>query len=86
MGLARELSMGPRKPRSRVGNEGDFAALRRMTKAENPNLDTFRAILDRVGAQKTRFRFAEGAAYISACTRYSQLTGEPYGVQQGILD
>lgn len=83
MGLARDLSMGPRKPRSRVGSTGDYATLRRLTKAANPDLATFRAVLDRVSANPNRFRFAEGAAYIAACTRYTELTGEPYGIQQG---
>lgn len=83
MGLARELSMGPRKPRSRTGMTGDYATLRQLTKQSDPDLDEFRAVLDRVSANPHRFRFAEGAAYIAACTRYSQLTGQPYGIQQG---
>lgn len=57
--------------------------VRRLTKAADPDLAVFRATLDRVGANPHRFRFAEGAVYISACTRYTELTGEPYGIQQG---
>lgn len=83
MGLARELSMGPPRKRSRVGNTGDYATLRRLTKAANPDLVKFREVLDRVSGNPHRFRPAEGAAYIAACARYTELTGQPYGIQQG---
>lgn len=83
MGLARELSMGPRKPRSQTGMSGDYAVLRRLTHNEDPDLELFRETLDRVGSNPNRFRFTEGAVYIAACTRYTALTGEPYGIQQG---
>lgn len=75
--------MGPRRPRSRVGKDGDYALLRRLTRASDPDLTLFKEVLDRVGGNPHRFRFAEGAVYIAACTRYSELTGIPYGIQQG---
>lgn len=84
MGRARELSMGPRKPRSRVGNEGDFARLRRLTAAENPDVEQFKEVLDRVSAQTTRFRQAEGMVFNRACARYTELTGEQYGSPTGM--
>lgn len=84
MGLARELTMGPRRHRKpRVGTQGDYATLRRLTAAETPDLDAFRQALDRVGAQPGRFRLAEGDVYTAACTRYSELTGTQYGIQRG---
>lgn len=75
--------MGPRRPRSRVGKTGDYALLRRYTNDPNPDLDQFKTTLDRVGANPHRYRFVEGAVYIAACTRYTELTGTPYGIQQG---
>lgn len=83
MGRARELTMGPRRKRTRIGNEGDYAVLRRLTAAQQPDLVKFREVLDRVAASTARKRYAEGLAWTAACTRYSQLTGEPYGPQQG---
>lgn len=83
MGLARELSMGPRKRRPRIGNSGDFAVLRNLTEDPSPDLERFRQVLDRVRAQPTRFRYAEGAVFTAACARYSALTGESYGIQPG---
>lgn len=84
MGLARELSMGPRRPRSRVGFTGDFAVLRRLTAASTPDVGDLRATILRVGATPTRFRFAEGVAYNAACKRYRELTGEKIGPETGI--
>lgn len=80
MGLARELSMGPRRKRTPApGTTGDYAKLRRLTAAENPDLAVFKEVLDRVAAQPGRFRPVEGYVYNDACRRYSELTGEPYG-------
>jgi hypothetical protein len=83
MGLARELSMGPRRKRTRIGNEGDYATLRQLTAAKQPDLVKFREVLDRVAASPARKRYAEGLVWTAACTRYSALTGEQYGPQQG---
>lgn len=80
MGLARELSMGPpRKRRPAPGTTGDFATLRRLTAAPDPDLAQFKEVLDRVAAQASRFRWQEGYVYNDACRRYSELTGKPYG-------
>jgi len=83
MGLARDLTMGPKRRRQRPDSTGDFALIRRLTAEAEPDLDQFRAALDRVGAQRSRFRFAEGDIYTAGCTKYSELTGRPYGIQQG---
>jgi len=68
MGLARDLSMGP--------------ARKRLTAADGPDLETFRAVLDRVG-NGGRMRYAEGLIYTAACARYSALSGEQYGPTVG---
>lgn len=83
MGLARDLSMGPRRARSRIGNEGDYARLRRLTAADAPDLEEFRTVLDRVAALPARKRYAEAMVWTQACTRYSTLSGTRYGPQQG---
>jgi hypothetical protein len=85
MGRARELTMGTRRPRRNNGIAAnpDYAALTRMTKAAAPDLDTFRTVLDRVGASPARMRFKEGVIYLEACARYRELTGEDYGPRLG---
>jgi hypothetical protein len=84
MGLARELTMGTRRPRQNgIAANPDYAALRRLTRAQAPDLETFRTILDRVGSSPARMRFKEGAIYIEACQRYRALTGEEYGPALG---
>lgn len=84
MGLARELTMGTRrKTRTRVGFTGDFAILRKLTAEADPDIEVFRAAIGRVAASGTRFRFAEGAAYNAACTRFRELTGEKIGPETG---
>ncbi|MFG3287276.1 hypothetical protein ACGF3G_00430 [Streptomyces sp. NPDC048179] len=84
MGRARELTMGTRRPsRNGIAANPDYAALRRMTAADAPDLDTFRTVLDRVGGSPARMRFKEGAIYIEACKRYRELTGEDYGPRLG---
>ena len=84
MSRARDLTLGPRRGRSaQPGSGPDWTLLRRLTAAERPDLDTFRAVLDRLGAQAARPRFAEGAAYIAGCARYTALTGEQYGPVPG---
>lgn len=79
MGRARELSMGPKRPRTGSTTDPDFATLKRLTQAQRPDLDTFRAVLDRVGARAERPLFGQGVIYIEACQRYTALTGEQYG-------
>ena len=82
MGLARDLTMGNRKRTPRPGQSPDYAALKRLTTAATPDLGTFRALLDRVGAGG-RMRYAEGLVYTAACQRYRELTGEDYGPRVG---
>lgn len=75
--------MGPKRRRApRPGSSPDFVALRRLTTVDDPDLVTFRAVLDRVSTG-ARFRLAEGPIYTAACARYSELTGEAYGIKQG---
>ncbi|NUR01355.1 MAG: hypothetical protein HOY79_33965 [Streptomyces sp.] len=84
MGLARELTMGKGRPRRNgIAANPDYAALRHLTRADNPDTDLMRTILDRVGANPARMRFKEGAIYIEACQRYRGLTGEDYGPRLG---
>lgn len=83
MGLARELTMGPRKKRTRIASGGDWAVLRRMTAMDNPNTETFRTVLDRVAALPDRRRYAEAMVFIHACARYRELSGEDYGPELG---
>lgn len=83
MGLARDLTMGPKKKRTRVGFTGDFATLRRMTAAADPDITAMKETILRVGASPTRLRPAEGAAYSAACRRYREITGEPIGPEGG---
>ncbi|MCX5066643.1 hypothetical protein OOJ91_12215 [Micromonospora lupini] len=83
MGLARELTMGTRRTRARVGFTGDFTTLRRLTAATAPDVAEFRATIERVAATPTRLRFAEGAAYNAACKRFRELTGEKIGPETG---
>lgn len=78
MGLARDLTMGPKRRTARPGSTPDYAALKRLTTAPAPDLAAFRALLDRVGSGG-RMRYAEGLIYTAACARYSELTGEQYG-------
>lgn len=85
MGLARELSMGPRRPRRNgIAANPDYAALQRLTNAAAPDTGLMRTILDRVGSSPARMRFKEGVIYIEACRRYRDLTGEEYGPTLGI--
>jgi hypothetical protein len=86
MGLARDLTMGPRRPRkARVGHTADYAALRRLTASPAPDLAVFRAVMGRVGRQPGRLRFAELAVYTAASERFHELTGEWIGPSLGTL-
>lgn len=78
MGRARELTMGTRR-RSTIAANPDYAALRRLTQAPEPDVTLMRTILDRVGSNPARMRFKEGVIYAEACRRYRELTGEDYG-------
>jgi hypothetical protein len=61
---------------------GDYTLLRKLTRDPDPDLTQFREALDRVAASPHRLRYAEGAVYSAACTRYSTLTGTSYGPRQ----
>lgn len=78
MGLARELTMGPRQPRKRSSTDPDIAALRRLSRVAKPDVDTFRETLERVTASARRQRFADGAIVAVALERYAVLTGSPF--------
>lgn len=75
MGRARELTMGPKRPRRSVPG---LAALRRFTDADAPDVAAFRARLDEVGTGPG-LRPGEALVYARACARYRELTGEAYG-------
>lgn len=72
MGRARDLTMGPRRPRARIGQTGDYAVVRALSKVPNPTdeqVDTLRAALGRIGQSPTRLRFAELAVFTAGCER-----------------
>lgn len=73
----------PRRRAPRPGTTPDYAALKRLTACADPDLTAFRAILERVGAQRERMRYAEGVIYAKACERYSELSGEQFGPRIG---
>jgi hypothetical protein len=75
--------MGSRRRSTAGANSGDYAALRRLTAAQAPDLTVFRAVLERVGGTRARMRFAEGVVYAQACQRYRELSGEDYGPRIG---
>lgn len=82
MGLARDLTMGPRRPRTRLATTGPYATARRLTaKAEwTPDDRTaMAAAIAEIMATRTRLRFAEGAVLNAACLRYREVTGERIG-------
>jgi hypothetical protein len=81
MGLARDLTMGTGGRRGRPKTSPDVAALRRMTKAAQPDLGAFRDTLDRVATRPGRLTYAEGMAYQAAAVRYTELSGKQYGPQ-----
>jgi len=75
--------MGTRRPNPHRGNTGDYAELRRLTRAASPDLTVFRAVLERVGGTRERMRFAEGVVYAEACQSYRELSGEDFGPRIG---
>lgn len=73
MGLARDLTTGPKRKRA-TAKTADYAALKYLITAPRPDLSTFRAILTRVTA--ARMSYAETMIYTAARDRYRDLTGE----------
>lgn len=76
MGRARDLTMGPRRPRTRLGQTGDYAVVRALSKVPHPTeeqVDALRAALGRIGASPHRLRFAELAVYTAGCDRLREL-------------
>lgn len=88
MGLARELSMGPRRKRERTIAAGPvwdrLRAARDAHKRGRP-VDTSQLFDDirTISAQPGRMRFAEGAIYNEACRVYADLTGTVVGPVTG---
>lgn len=70
--------MGRPRRNSRDIPNPDFAALRHLATAPSPNMATFRAILDRVGANPNPVCAHDARAYTDACHRYTELTGNIY--------
>lgn len=83
MGLARDLSMGPRRRRPAIATTGDYAIVRRALAAPEPDAAALRAALDRIAASPHRLRPAEGRVYLDGCARYREITGEEYGPRRG---
>lgn len=85
MGLARELTEGPKRPRKHSGTDPDIAALRRLSRAAKPDVDTFRETLERVTASARRQRFADGAILAVALERYAAITGTAFTPSTGVV-
>lgn len=88
MGLARELSMGPKRTRERTIAAGPvWDRLRNAREAHKWGrpVDDEQLLEDirTVSAQRTRMRFAEGAIYNDACKVYADLTGKVVGPTTG---
>lgn len=84
MGLARDLSMGPKRKKAPApGTTGDYGRLRRLLATEDPNPATLKALILAVAARPERMRPAEGRIYNEACRVYRALTGEQIGPETG---
>lgn len=84
MGLARDLTMGPPRPRkARIGTTGPYAVVRRLVTAAKPDPAKLKAALDAIAASPNRLRYAEGEVYLAGCERYRALTGDDYGPRRG---
>jgi hypothetical protein len=83
MGLARDLSMGPRRRRPRIATTGDYAIVRRALADPEPDPAALRDALERIAASPHRLRPAEGRVYLDGCARYRDVTGEDYGPRRG---
>jgi hypothetical protein len=84
MGLARDLTMGSKRPRrSTIASGPAWTRLRALTSAPNPDPEVLADAIRAVAAQPGRMRFAEGAQYNDACARYRDLTGEDIGPATG---
>jgi hypothetical protein len=86
MGLARDLTMGPKRKRSpQPGTSPIYTRLRRLINTPAPDVDTadLKAAIEAVGAQPGRMRPAEGRLYNQACAYYRQLTGDKIGPETG---
>jgi len=98
MGLARELSEGPRRRRHRGAGRfqlsDDYVRLRALTKIvearpAGEDLDAIaaqmRPLIEAVGARPARMRFEEGAIFNAACSAYRYVTGERIGPETGTV-
>lgn len=86
MGLARDLTMGPkRKKAPAAGTTGPYAKLRRMINMSIDDVDAaaLKAAIEAAGAQPGRMRAPEGRLYNAACARYKEITGTSIGPETG---
>jgi hypothetical protein len=95
VGLARELSEGPRRRHRGAGRyplDESFVRLRALTKlAERGSLaetaiPEVRTLIEEVSARPQRLRFEEGAILNAACSAYRTLTGETVGPETGVSE
>jgi hypothetical protein len=85
VGLARDLSMGPHRPRGqRDAGNTDLAALRRLTAAPRPDLETFAAVLNRVAGRAGSMTTTEGSVYLAASRRYEGLSADLDKIQKQV--
>jgi hypothetical protein len=84
MGLARDLTMGSKRPRrSTIASGPAWTRLRALTAAPSPDPEALAEAIHVVAAQPGRMRFAEGAQYNDACRKYRNLTGQDIGPATG---
>ena len=82
MGLARDLSMGPRRPRRTIAAGPAYATIRRALEAADPDPVALRAALDAIAAGP-RLRQPEGYLYLAGWDRYREITGSEEGPRKG---
>jgi len=94
MGLARELSEGPRRRHRGAGRfplDESFVRLRALTKlAERGSiaqtaLPEMRQLIEQIAARPQRMRFEEGSILNAACRAYRETTGETVGPETGVI-
>lgn len=80
MGLARELSMGPKRPRTpKPGSTGPYARLRTLTDSAAATVAELQAAVIAAQASNDRPRFMEGVILVRANQRIAALGGTPLG-------
>lgn len=85
MGMARDLTMGPKRRKPAAGTTGPYAKLRRLVNMSIDDVDAaaLKALIEEAGRQPGRMRAPEGRIYNQACARYKEMTGEQIGPETG---